>query len=438
MQHAPGGGTDAVRRIPFTSIQVGTRLPANLYDRHGRIFLRAGRVVEARHLGVAKILFQAGLYVDEKWPEPVEPRTDSESSDSRAHVEDRWVLRSDGQISAASATTRRLDEAIEDGEFASRFPAPSATEGDPPLDLLQLRHDMEAGHARYRASVQQFADVADGLIGGKVKDLSAVRDTLVKLRNSIRADSTLALLALKLKQTPEEYLYHHVVNIATLTMLIATHLGFRDEQIIDAGIGAMFHDLGMLKVPVSIRMSQKPLTPDERLEIMRHPIHSVNVLEQVATLSLTSLIVAYHVHERCDGSGYPRGLQAAANHPLARIAAVADTYVAWSSWRPHRAALGPYKCVVKVLQGARLGWLDRGAVRGLLDCVSLCPVGTYVKLSNGDTARVLRSGGASHTQPIVVPLRADGAEADHIFDLTAEHGITIVAPASRPQNAHAA
>ena len=81
---------------------------------------------------------------------------------------------------------------------------------------------------------------------------------------------------------------------------------------------------------------------------------------------------------------------------------------------------------------------DRDIVRALLDCVALCPVGSYVKLSNGKTARVLRSNGAEHTRPIVVPLREDGTESDQVFDLSKDDWIRIVAAVDGPDEAQAA
>ena len=53
----------------------------------------------------------------------------------------------------------------------------------------------------------------------------------------------------------------------------------------------MFHDVGMLKVPRSIRMADRKLTEEEQFEVERHPIYTINALEQIKSLSPTSLIV---------------------------------------------------------------------------------------------------------------------------------------------------
>jgi HD-GYP domain-containing protein (c-di-GMP phosphodiesterase class II) len=48
----------------------------------------------------------------------------------------------------------------------------------------------------------------------------------------------------------------------------------------------------------------------------------------------------YQHHERCDGTGYPRGLTKEHILLSARIIAVADVVEAITSMRPYRAALG--------------------------------------------------------------------------------------------------
>jgi len=53
------------------------------------------------------------------------------------------------------------------------------------------------------------------------------------------------------------------------------------------------------------------------------------LLELAASIALTH-------HERCDGSGYPRGLHGAAIPLEGRIVAVADVFDALTSVRPYR------------------------------------------------------------------------------------------------------
>jgi len=71
-------------------------------------------------------------------------------------------------------------------------------------------------------------------------------------------------LHLILGSDSDEYLCQHGVNVAVISMTVALHMGFKEDQVQEVTIGAMFHDLGMLPVPRSIRMGPRSLTQIER------------------------------------------------------------------------------------------------------------------------------------------------------------------------------
>ena len=263
------------------------------------------------------------------------------------------------------------------------------------------------------------------MIENRAADVDVATDVIDEFLQIIHKDRILGMLAMELQAVDDEYLFRHGVDVAVLSMIVSEQMGFPKDQVLELGIGAMFHDLGMLKVPRSIWMAPRELTAGERSQIECHPIYTVNTLGRFESVSGTSLLVAYQIHERCDGSGYPRGRHEMYIHPLARIASVVDTYVASTSWRPHRGANSPYESMVRILVDIRQGQFDRSVIRALLDCTSLFPVGSYVRLSDNRKARVLRSNGGQHTRPVVVPLRPDGSESDEAVDLIKSDHIRV-------------
>ncbi len=111
--------------------------------------------------------------------------------------------------------------------------------------------------------------------------------------------------------------------------------------------------------------------------IRNHSVHSANLLESAKSVTQTTLLVAYQMHERCDGSGYPCGRRDTYIHPLAKIAGAADSIVAAGGWRPHRPALSLYESMVKVaLMETKRGRFDPDFIRALLDYMSLFPIGS--------------------------------------------------------------
>ena len=142
----------------------------------------------------------------------------------------------------------------------------------------------------------------------------------------------------------------------------------------------------------------------------KHPIHTFEMLKSTSAIPRLVGLVAYQVHERPNGTGYPRCSTENSIHPFARILHVADLYIAMTMGRPFRAPLMPYAAMECLLHRAKLRWVDPVAVRGLLNVMSLFPIGSYVALSDDRVARVLRQNGHLYTSPIVqIVLDENGA-----------------------------
>jgi DNA-binding CsgD family transcriptional regulator len=76
--------------------------------------------------------------------------------------------------------------------------------------------------------------------------------------------------------------------------------------------------------------------------------------------------LAAMVHERMDGSGYPRGLSGAALPLPARILAAAEVYQALLEARPHRPALAAAQARGVLLDEVAAGRLDAAAADAVL------------------------------------------------------------------------
>jgi hypothetical protein len=230
-----------------------------------------------------------------------------------------------------------------------------------------------------------------------------------------------------------DYPHRHSVHVAMLAMAIGTALGLDKQHLIDLGMGCMIHDCGMLKLGDDVYGAQRVLEPAEFRSIVRHPVLTFEVLEEnLERVPAGARMVAYQIHERCDGSGYPRGRTGERIHELAKIAAVADTYVALVSPRPHRRGLVPYFAVETILRGVREGLFDARVARGLLRCVSLFPIGSYVALSDGRVGRVIRSAGEHFDRPVLESWPRNNL--DHqpaVLDLAAEPELRVVRPLAR-------
>ena len=186
----------------------------------------------------------------------------------------------------------------------------------------------------------------------------------------------------------------------------------------------------MLRVPDRVYAAERSLDEAEFERVAAHPLHTFDMMaEHLNAVPLASRMVAYQIHERCNGSGYPRGRRTGLIHEAAKVAAVADVYIALVSPRPHRPGLMPYYAVEHLLYGVRDGLFDSSTVRALLKTVSLFPIGSCVELSDGRVGRVLRSDPADYTRPVIETWRTGELDAPpEILDLVTEPGLRVRRP----------
>jgi response regulator RpfG family c-di-GMP phosphodiesterase len=123
---------------------------------------------------------------------------------------------------------------------------------------------------------------------------------------------------------------------------------------------APLHDIG--KVGVPDRLLQKPgaLTPDEIVEMRKHPAHGRDVIVHAerdvgesgdVILAMAKDIVYTH-HEKWDGTGYPQGLRGTEIPVAGRLIAIVDVYDALTSHRVYREPVSHDQAVALVIEGS--------------------------------------------------------------------------------------
>ena len=208
----------------------------------------------------------------------------------------------------------------------------------------------------------------------------------------------------------DDYLFTHVLNVSIMTMITATSMGYSREDVFNAGLAALLSDIGMLFISKEIRTSKKALTDDQRAEIYNHPIISASVLDG---LDLPGVIraVVYQVHEREDGTGYPKGILGEQIHPFSKMVAMCDTYMAMSGARAYKTKEQPHLKVKALYSMASSGKFDMVVMKKFLAAVSYYPIGSLVKLTDGRYAKVVESNPKKFACPIVAFISdSDGNE----------------------------
>ncbi|UCF87532.1 MAG: GAF domain-containing protein, partial [Nitrospiraceae bacterium] len=112
----------------------------------------------------------------------------------------------------------------------------------------------------------------------------------------------------------------HARNVANYSNLIGKKMGFSEEDLKNLHYASLFHDIGFLRLNISI-----PLKPDEIEQVKKHPQLGYEIIRPLSLWKEAAELILYH-HERFDGNGYP---QQNKGHDIplgARIIFIADTF----------------------------------------------------------------------------------------------------------------
>ncbi len=130
----------------------------------------------------------------------------------------------------------------------------------------------------------------------------------------------------------------HSLRVRDYALALGREMNLSAESMVNLSDGALLHDVGKIGISDNILLKKGPLSPEEWIEMRRHPEIGHQILSGIAFLKKAiSQIVLTH-HEKYDGSGYPNRLAGDAIPLEARIFTLADTLDAITSDRPYRRA----------------------------------------------------------------------------------------------------
>jgi HD-GYP domain-containing protein (c-di-GMP phosphodiesterase class II) len=229
----------------------------------------------------------------------------------------------------------------------------------------------------------------------------------------------------------QNYLASHAVRSTIIAIIIGTYLKLPTFRLIELGVAALLHEIGMIKLPPQVYLSKRPLNPQERKAILTHPVLSYNVLKSFDFPLVISLAVLEH-HERENGTGYPQKLTGDKISLYAKIIAVACSYEALSTKRPHKEAKDGYTGMLELLRNEGKQY-DDTVVRALVFSLSIYPIGLYVLLSNGKKGQVVDVNPENPRCPIVQVFGDLTPDGKNKTLETSPNGVSIVRPMTREE-----
>ena len=252
--------------------------------------------------------------------------------------------------------------------------------------------------------------------------LEGIQQRAMELLTTSPDDSLFALFQM-MPDRSLGYCAKHALLAAVLCELTACKLQVADPVRPVLFRAALTMNIGMARQQDVMARQKTPLSPEQQKLVQEHPQLSVEILRSFGVYEDDWLeLVATH-HEADDLTGTDP------NQEIKRVLRMADQFIAKVSSRATRAAL-PTRSAVRFMVTQPAGTSLRIG-SAMTTVVGLYPPGTYVTLSNGETAVVVRRGETATTPATVSIMTAAGlALALYIARDPHDKTVSIQAPVS--------
>lgn len=249
----------------------------------------------------------------------------------------------------------------------------------------------------YHKTVDLVKEILDKGRRNEPIEVKTIKDHAERIVDQLAAGNA-ELIGMVKNSTPENYLYGHCTNICILSVVVGLGLGYDHFKLMELGVAALLHDIGMIRVS---DIAEKPskLSKEEYEKIKQHPLYGVEILGLSKDITQAVIYVTQEHHEWVNGSGYPKGLKDKEINEYAKIVGTVDMYEALTHPRTHRNKLIPFDAMRHLLRNKEHFMAEY--LRVLIESVGIYPMGSWVELNNGEIGKVIKINKENPLRPII-------------------------------------
>jgi HD-GYP domain-containing protein (c-di-GMP phosphodiesterase class II) len=158
----------------------------------------------------------------------------------------------------------------------------------------------------------------------------------IQLAQSFLGNVEILIDQIQLKKNPDVTLFFndlikvdHGVSCTILAGLLANVMGMQADRAVQVvGMAAMFHDIGLVKLPPECQEDTEfKMTQEQYLQYSKHPLIGAQIIQELPQLDpIVAQAVAQH-HERRNRKGYPLHLGPGAINRVAEIVGICDEFL---------------------------------------------------------------------------------------------------------------
>ncbi len=197
----------------------------------------------------------------------------------------------------------------------------------------------------------------------------------------------------------KNFIVGHSIRSTVFAIVIGQTLKLQTTKLVELGVAALLHEIGQIRLPPQLYITDKKLTSAERRSLEKHTIYGVQILKENNFPTSIQFAVFEH-HERENGKGYPRKIDGSKISLYGKILSVVCSYEAISAPRQYKDAKSTHEAIIEMLRNEDKQY-DDTLIKILVQNVSLFPIGGYVSLSNGKIGQVVDTNKFDPRTPIV-------------------------------------
>lgn len=256
---------------------------------------------------------------------------------------------------------------------------------------LGLEEEREAAKRTYAQSVRVAREVLTDMRLGKAVNVRKVKRAVQSIVDQVLTNET-SILGMTILRDFDEYTFTHSVNVCIFSVVLGQRLGLNRLQLYELGLGALFHDIGKMRLDPEVVNKTSGLTDEEWQHLKEHPTEgllSLFTMHGFSDVPYRAMLMAYEHHMKVDLSGYPSNRRPRRPGLFSKIVAIADGFDAGTSVRSYQYRPWPPDAVLKEMRDNPARGFDQILVKAFMNVTGVYPVGTLVILDSHELAVVV-------------------------------------------------
>ncbi|HXF48164.1 MAG TPA: HD domain-containing phosphohydrolase [Verrucomicrobiae bacterium] len=276
-------------------------------------------------------------------------------------------------------------------------------EKEDPKKIEKLEGSRAAARKTFATAVSLVETTMAAARTGKGANLNAAKRVVQELVDQIMSDEA-ALMELAALKHYDNYTYAHSVNVAVLSISLGVRLGLDKKTLALLGFGALFHDIGKVKLPADLINKPSEYNEEDWKQMRRHPVlgaKTVILTRGTDEYTGRAAEIAFLHHVNQDKTGYPVLTEKRVPGVFPMIVKICDTFNALSSGRIYFAKpFSPDEVIQKMIAGIGTQY-DPLLLKIFVSTVGVFPIGSLVLLDTGEVGIVYKTNPENIYRPKV-------------------------------------